>query len=49
MQEGNYVRDIDVCAIFQGILNNGNMDHEVRTDVLYTKHRKGVWDVREGR
>ena len=23
------------------------MDHEVRTDVLYTKHRKGVWDELE--
>ena len=23
------------------------MDHEVRTDVLYTKHRKGAWDKLE--
>ena len=27
MQEGNPSRDIDVCAIFQGVLDNGNMDH----------------------
>ena len=47
MQEGNPNRDIDVCAIFQGILDNGNMDHEVRTDVLYTEHRKGAWDELE--
>ena len=45
MQEGNSNRDVDVCAIFQGILDDGNMDHEVRTDVLYTKHRKGAWDT----
>ncbi len=44
MQEGNPSRDIDVCAIFQGVLDNGNMDHEVRTDRLYTKHRKSAWD-----
>ena len=36
-----------MCAIFQGILDNGNMDHEVRTDVLYTEHRKGAWDELE--
>ncbi len=41
---GNPVRDIDVCAVYQGILNNGNMDHEVRSDILYTNHRKGAWD-----
>ena len=44
MQEGNPSRDIDVCAIFQGVLDNGNMDHEVRTDRLYTEHRRGAWD-----
>jgi len=44
MQEGNLNRDIDVCAIYQGVLDNGNMDHEVQSDVLYTKHRKGAWD-----
>ena len=37
-------RDIDVCAVYQGVLDDGNTDHEVRTDVLYTKHRKGAWD-----
>ena len=47
MQEGEPNRDIDVCAIFQGILDNGNMDHEVRTDLLYTQHRKGAWDTLE--
>ena len=45
MQTGNQNRDIDVCAIYQGILDNGNMDHQVRSDVLYTKHRKGAWDT----
>ena len=45
MQVGNINRDVDVCAIYQGILNNGNMDHELRTDVLYTKHRKTAWDI----
>ena len=44
IHNGNPVRDIDVCAVYQGILNNGNMDHEVRSDVLYTNHRKGAWD-----
>ena len=43
MQVGNVDRDIDVCAIYQGILDNGNMDHELRTDKLYTKHRNGAW------
>ena len=47
MQEGNSNRDVDVCAIYQGILDNGNVDHEVRTDLLYTKHRKGAWDILE--
>ena len=45
MHVGNVDRDVDVCAIYQGILNNGNMDHELRTDVLYTKHRKTAWDI----
>ena len=43
MQDGNPIRDIDVCAVYQGILDNGNMDHELRSDVLYTKHRNGGW------
>ena len=45
MQEGNPIRDIDVCAVYNAILANGNMDHELQTDVLYTKHRKSSWDV----
>ena len=44
MQDGNPIRDIDICAVYQGILDNGNMDHEVRTDRLYTKHRNGAWE-----
>lgn len=44
MRQGNAVRDIDVCAIYQGILNNGCHDHEVRSDVLYTGHRKSSWE-----
>jgi len=44
MQLTNDNRDIDVCAIYRGILDNGNMDHEVQSDILYTKHRKGAWD-----
>ena len=44
MQIVNNERDIDVCAVYQGILNNGNTDHGLRSDVLYTKHRKGAWD-----
>jgi hypothetical protein len=47
MQNGNSIRDIDVCAVYQGILDNGNMDHEVRSDVLYTKHRNGAWEELE--
>tara|TARA_R110000824_G_scaffold110332_3_gene258304 strand:- start:1507 stop:2520 length:1014 start_codon:yes stop_codon:yes gene_type:complete len=43
MQLTNQDRDIDVCAVYQGILDNGNMDHGVRSDVLYTKHRNGAW------
>ena len=44
MQQGNPNRDVDVAAIYQGILENGNMDHEVQTDMYYTNHRKGAWD-----
>jgi len=47
MQNGNSIRDIDVCAVYQGILDNGNMDHEVKSDVLYTKHRNGAWEELE--
>tara|TARA_B100001094_G_scaffold255129_1_gene254010 strand:- start:703 stop:1716 length:1014 start_codon:yes stop_codon:yes gene_type:complete len=45
MQDGNLRRDIDLCAVYNAILSNGNMDHELQTDILYTKHRKGSWDV----
>jgi len=38
-------KDIDVCAIYQGVLDNGNSDHGVRNDVFYTEHRKGAWDT----
>ena len=44
MQNGNPIRDIDVCAVYQGILDNGNMDHQLRSDILYTKHRNGAWE-----
>ena len=44
MHNGFDDREIDVCAIYQGILNNGSTDHEIRGDILYTKHRKGAWD-----
>ena len=44
MQTGLDNRDVDVCAIYQGILDNGNMDHELRSDGLYTNHRKTAWD-----
>jgi hypothetical protein len=37
-------KEYDVCAIYQGILDNGCHDHELRSDVLYTKHRKSSWD-----
>ena len=47
MQEGESNRNVDVCAIYQGILNTGNMDHELRSDVLYTKHRSGGWEELE--
>jgi len=47
MRDVDSNRDIDICAIYQGVLNNGNMDHEVRSDVLYTDHRKGAWVVLE--
>ena len=47
MRDGKSNRDIDVCAVYQGILDNGNMDHEVRSDVLYTEHRNGAWEELE--
>ena len=47
LKQGDFNRDIDVCAIYQGILNNGCHDHEVQSDILYTKHRKSSWDELE--
>ena len=47
MQPIKQSKDIDICAVYQGVLNNGNKDHEVRSDVLYTEHRKGAWIVLE--
>lgn len=36
-------KPIDICAIFQA--NHGECyDHEVRNDIPYTEHRKGLWD-----
>lgn len=43
MQYGFDNREVDVCAVYQGILDNGNMDHEVRSDILYTNHRNSAW------
>ena len=36
----------DICAIFQGI-HKENYDHGVRNDLLYTKHRNGLWEQLE--
>ena len=44
MQQGNNVRDVDVCAIYQTYIPNETFDHEVRSDTLYMNHRKGAWD-----
>ena len=43
LESGSSNRDIDVCAIYRGILDMDVYDHEVKTDVLYTKHRNGSW------
>lgn len=40
----NLSRDIDVCAIYQGI-HKENGDHGVRNDLMYTEHRTKAWDV----
>ena len=40
----NYIRDIDVCAIYQGI-HVENYDHGVRNDTFYTQHRVKAWNV----
>jgi len=42
--QSNLTRDIDVCAIYQGI-HKENSDHGVRNDLMYTAHRTGAWDV----
>jgi len=44
LKEVNTNRDIDVCGIYRGILDIDVYDHEVKSDLLYTKHRKGSWD-----
>jgi len=44
LQQGNENRDIDVCGIYRGILSIDVYDHEVKSDILYTNHRKGSWD-----
>jgi hypothetical protein len=47
MHEITNNKEYDVCAIYQGILNNNCHDHELRSDILYTKHRKSSWDELE--
>lgn len=37
------VKDIDICAIFQ-TFHKENTCHGVRDDIVYTQHRKSVWD-----
>jgi hypothetical protein len=37
-------RDIDVCAIYQGI-HVENSDHHVRNDTFYTEHRTKPWEI----
>ena len=40
----NIIRDIDVCAIYQGE-HKENTDHCVRNDMYYTKHRLTAWEI----
>jgi len=47
MQQGNNVRDIDVCAVYQTYIPRQVFDHEVRSDVLYKDHRNGAWEELE--
>jgi len=42
----NKNKDIDICAIFKAN-HELNSDHNSRNDLLYTTHRKGLWDVLE--
>jgi hypothetical protein len=44
MQQGDNIRNIDVCAVYQGQPSNTIFDHEVRSDTLYAKHRLGAWN-----
>tara|TARA_B100002019_G_scaffold103234_1_gene88897 strand:- start:3339 stop:4364 length:1026 start_codon:yes stop_codon:yes gene_type:complete len=36
-------KNIDLCAIFNAV-HKKNKDHGVRNDLLYTEHRKSLWD-----
>ena len=42
MQQGNTIRDIDVCAVYQTYIPREVFDHEVQSDTLYRDHRKGA-------
>ena len=39
----NENKNIDLCAIFNAV-HKKNTDHGFRNDLLYTEHRKGLWD-----
>ena len=43
-QPMNKNKEIDICAIFKAN-HEPNSDHKSRNDLLYTTHRKGLWDV----
>jgi len=47
MQNGASVRDIDICAVYQGQPPNQIFDHEVQSDILYSNHRVGAWNKLE--
>jgi hypothetical protein len=40
----NLTRDIDVCAIYQGV-HKENTDHGIRNDIYYTNHRLAPWEI----
>jgi len=42
----NKNKKIDICAIFKAN-HELNLDHNSRNDLLYTHHRKGLWDILE--
>ena len=46
LQPINKNKSIDVCAIFQAE-HKYNEDHNVRNDLYYTEHRKGLWNKLE--